>query len=358
MFPVVDASDTVFFHSLPGQEFIAVGFKGNLDPTGVATPDVYQRVDATRVGGFAKLTPQYEGDLTFRSMVVKNIRTIGLNSAVGQLYREAVSTKQIIPGSFGDFIHAVKIDDDTCAVTQIAPKAFPKAAMAADMCLVIKGKTETGEDIIFLVTGIRKAPPGKGKPAFFGGFTEVRIEEGCEIADSPFYTAFKEVREECGLGIEVPDVALYRENYNVQSVPGKVRLGDKECLVNIASLGTIKTGDGLLAEGGERLESGKKRVHMTTGFLCPVDLKDTVISEELLRSWLKADDDMQGLHVENVTAGVNASVTFDDSARIAQALGDKMGFGIVHHKELLGPVLAKTHELFFSHQREFLCSRA
>ncbi|MFI0435527.1 MAG: hypothetical protein ACH350_07375 [Parachlamydiaceae bacterium] len=338
--------------------------KITFNPLGVNTHEVYLSADKDKPHFAKNFTPEYKGNPLFQSISFQtaNGNLIDMTREVEQIYRRLVEENQYCPGPFGDIIRIVQMRD-LCVITEIAQKAFPKPGLASDIIPVFKCKNPEGADRFFVLTGTRRFDPGMGKNATFGGFTAIeRRSPGLScgpdnpcVLDSDIYTAFKEAKEESGLRISVPNVELYREDYDMSHVAAQIFCGPKDQAdrehyeAQVVKLGTIKTSDALMRDGGECLSNGEKRVYATTGFAVMINLADVKVDIEgrtydafLSQFKLAAADDMAGLQVHDITHAVTAN-----NEEAMRELKSRLEFGIQHHNRLIDLLIPKVREFFF-----------
>jgi hypothetical protein len=334
---------------------VAIVNRGKMDVLGVASVNTYKNAK--------KFCPEYKGNPHFE---LRNFKTLSddpiiVTVAVQCIYQQLCQEKEITAGPFGDYINIIKMAPCTYGITQIAFNAFPKPGLAADILPVFKCKDIDNQDQYIMLTGTRKFPPGQGLNATLGGFTNVQPKNKklpaspknpCTLV-SPICTALEEGKEEAGLKIELEDPTAYLEDYNALKAPGRVTCGDQTYSAQLVNLGTIKTDDALLKDGGETLANGEKRVYATTGFVCIVDLENMKVNVNdkqdgfLTKFKLKADDDIAGLQVNNITDVV---VGKED----CYTLGERMQFGIKHHDKFLSPAISAIKKYFKLNNEEVI----
>ncbi len=332
---------------------IAMGFRGKLDPLGVDTLEAYQAKDKKirdgKLKGFPLFTPIVEFDPTKKPTHVHIWPDESLEDQIAQKYKQMCDPERLFPelfypGPFGDFIQLHKTSEDDYNMF-ICRKAFHKPGLAADLAVVVKGLSEEGEPNYHLVTGVRKANPGKGQPAWLGGFRNVDREKGDNTYkfDSSAYTLLHEAIEEAGLKIIHADPKSLRTDYTADNVGVVVRLGkegtseviEREALMRY--MDTIPTSDLPLEAGGEILPDSTKRVYATTGYFMEVDVGERVVNNETLSEWLTPGDDIGKLQFYDITREViNSDVS---------ALRDKVDFGIEHHNHFLPILVKQLHDL-------------
>lgn len=236
-------------------------------------------------------------------------------------------------GPFGDVIKLTRIDtgqENVLYTYSVGRKDFIKPGVAADLGVFVKGRNEDNESVVYMVTGIRRNDPGKGQAALFGGFCDI---DGY-VLDSPFYTILHEAEEEANLPIHHSDLNSLRENYEIEEAQVSVTLGEDENAIEkdatMYRVGTMATGD-----EEKLLALGQKRVYVTTGFVLPLDMGQTVIDEKLLETWFEAGDDIADLSYHNVTPWFSN----EPSASLPE-------FGISHHRILATKMAQKAANIF------------
>jgi len=322
---------------------IATGFMGKLEPElGVNTVEAYtarnEAILRGEVKGFRLFTPILEQPIPAEpeELWVANYQT--LTSKVSEKYRQMCDDGSFVPGMFGDFIQVYQIGFNNFAM-QVSRKAFHKPALAADLAVVIRGENGEGHTKYILVTGTRKADPGKGKPAWLGGFTNISTaEDGTEVLDSFAYTLLHEGVEEAGLRIEHSTPEALQRDYNADNVDVTAHLGDEQYAGVMMNLGMIQTSDLPFAEGGERYPDGSKRVHITNGYACMINTGSRQVAEDNLEELLKAGDDIGILQFHDITHAVKSGDP--------QGLHEILQFGIEHHNHFISPVVKTSHEYF------------
>jgi len=327
------------------KNYIVTGYQGELHFIGVAEVSAYKTLDSDikggKIPGFLQLTPLVEISPDFKPRLLKtNSNSLEeLTNVVAHEYANVIE-EGFAPGADGDLLSILEIDGNYI-LSSIGHKAFFKPELAADLGLVLKGKNESGEDAIYLITGKRKANPGKGKPAWFGGFREVSFKEG-DLAyqlDSGVYTALKEGFEEGSVKIDCQNISDLRTNYDADNVSANINLDQKYFPAQILYLGTIKTSDDILKIGGEKLSDNHKRVHATSGYLCVADLGNTLLNQDNLNDWFEAGDDIKSLVFTDITLYVQSGKKDD--------LSSKLEFGIQHHNDFIKSVIEKSHQFFY-----------
>lgn len=325
---------------------IAVAFGGQgIDVLGVNTVEAYEEKDgAIRRGellGFPLFSPIYEHSIPARPTTVAITEGEDLTAKVTDTYRELCASGAHVPGKFGDFIQVYPSSDDEHVQIQVSKKAFPKPALATDLGCVIKGKNESGNDVYFLITGTRRADPGKGQPAWLGGFTNLdRDETGTEVLDSFAYTILKEGLEEAGLRIEHDDPESLRRDYDAHDIDVVAHIGDRSFNSMMVNLGLVSTSDLPFDKGGESYSDGTKRVHLTNGFAVFIDMANQYISEEVLGQYLCGGDDIGALQFHDVTEEVTSGNEGN--------LKDRLSFGIDHHNYFVKPVIEAANTYFIN----------
>lgn len=335
---------------------IAMGFKGRLDDLGVASLKDYQAKDsqirAEELPGHPLFTPIIESNPLLAPNIIHLTNGMDITDAVATEYAKLcdprqTSPEEFVPGPFGDFIEVIELDRWSYMM-KVSSKAFHKPGLAADLAVVVKGMDiETGQTNYHLVTGVRKADPGKGQPAWLGGFTNVGPgPDGIYVFDSSAYTLLHEAVEEAGLYIGHDDPEALRQDYTADNIPVTVRLGKLDGTSDLIEthdtlhyLYEIPTSDLPLCAGGEALPNGEKRVYATTGYLLCIGLEDMPIDEDTLSNILTPGDDIGALQFYDITDAVHSGKVED--------LPKNLKFGIEHHSHFLEPLLDTMYEIEF-----------
>ena len=232
-------------------------------------------------------------------------------------------------GKFGDFGDLISYRETRwCGVggyvlEWIAPLAYPKAALAADLIPFI----EDSDGRLFFVGIKRGRPPGVGKQALIGGFRAIEQVDTPHGPTHMLETPLENLMHECGeeSGIMLSDLLLTSPSpYNVDAVAHVTipELGISS-LVNIHAVGTVRTDVGV----ERNATTGEMRVHETTGYMFVVHV-DRPLTAEAILATLKPTDKTEG------TVPMVLEVT--DHAAIA-AVRD--GFHAVHHRQLYGKAI-------------------
>ncbi len=213
-------------------------------------------------------------------------------------------------GPFGDIWQVSK------GLATLLHKTYPKAAEAADLGLVIRSK----DDHYYFIGIKRKNNPGKGKPAFLGGFCS---KPKYSYIESGIYTALKEGEEEIGLEIEGEKKAIDEliNNYSIKSYPVQLKFGGKSHKTNIEKVKTIKTTDLPINRGGERLPNGEIRVDKTTLYAILLDTEiESKEFDKTFKETFKAGDDAKSVEYWDITQNIRENKPLE--------------FGIKHHERL------------------------
>jgi hypothetical protein len=343
-------------------------FNGRIDTLGVACLGAYKNWDETvlprlksespGVRLFPKSSPELLlptstkiVDLSFfletRSFIwVSNTENSQefLNRSITSIFNEAHVSGLFHFGPHGDIVHimGVKISENELCITvgNIFQKSFPKPALASDLALVVKGLDTDGSLKHALISGIRLNEPGKGGPAFFGGFRDLSMADGKQHFLSGIFAAIKEGREEGGIQVSVPNAGSYIENYDADKINVNTTIQGCNYPAEINYVGTIKTSDAALSEGGEMLSDGTKRVHATSCYTCVIDVGGVFASLDLFSAFT-AGDDITGIIVTDISEAVDSPAS-DLDLRISN-VSLRLGFGIQHHNTLLQMVVKKLH---------------
>lgn len=191
-------------------------------------------------------------------------------------------------GPNGDVISILK-ENEMYIINLIAPLAFPKPGLTADIVPFVRDKN--GQ--LFFIGIIRKNNPGKGKPALIGGFRNV---EGDHF-DTAIETIIKESWEEVRMRIIPKGDGVY------EAIENDINLAEFPALVDIASaklLTTIRLVGAYPTSEEERMPMGYKRVYETTAYACLINFPKE-FDEKTLAAKFKASDDAQGMFVWNIT---------------------------------------------------------
>jgi len=216
-------------------------------------------------------------------------------------------------GYLGDIIAIKEIRDGVkhlYVLDFIGRLAIIKPGLAVDLVPIIKTKYKN-----YFVGVKRRYEPGKGLPAFMGGFIDVR---GYHL-DTPLETVLHEAKEEIGLEINV----LKKSDLS-DPLPDKVAVSieyeGREFSGLLILAGIIPTGD------NEKMPSiGLKRVYQTTIYSLFLDVSSSDLNEEKLHDWLKAGDDAAELFI----ADINGE--------------EKINFGLDHHQKAFETILGNLY---------------
>lgn len=328
---------------------IATAFDGKeLDDLGVNTVEAYEdkndKILRKEIEGYPLFSPQTELHLPPVPHKVEVAAGEDLTERVTEVYKELCDSGDFVPGKFGDFLQVFQTGEDEYLML-VSRKAFPKAALAADAPIIFKGVDTDGDVAYMTVTGIRGADPGKGGPAWLGGFLNLGFVGGIEVLDSGAYTLLHEGLEEGNLRIECDDPEPLRTDYLADDISVIVSLGDgddEEIYQGVMRLiGMIPTGDDEFEDGGEAYADGTKRVHVTLGYAVLLDLEDTLVDEDTLSGWLNPGDDIKELLFIDVTEYVQQGTPTPAGAT---SLYDTLDFGIQHHNEFVKPLIECAYE--------------
>lgn len=218
-------------------------------------------------------------------------------------------------GPFGDLIQFEldfrKIPGGEVRITFIAPLAFPKPALAADLVLFIR---DAAQNVFWL--GIERGqPPGVGKQALVGGFREVR-----PALEHPVMNLIHEAPEELGvrfLPLDQFTTDPYPEEFHVLArIPDL--LEDTSLLLKL--IGSEQTDPASDYDP----KTDTYRVHETCGYVGVIHAK-TVLSAELITLALHPTD------VVEKTKPIVREV-FRGSTSAADQIG--AGFHSRHHRDL------------------------
>lgn len=301
------------------RQLFAIGYKGKILRLG--TLEELEAHDLARANdAHALLSPITEIALKTRSNISAGPILMSLDAYSLMAHLELKLKKEYCDeavygpkryGPFGDAMSVLLLNEfagngKTPAVLEwIAPKAFHKPPLAADLVVVVK----SGDDD-YLVGIKRKYSPGKGKRATVGGFMEVR---GYHL-DSPLETTVHEACEEVGMkitnwsgGIPKERELLSNETLFVRVVlPCGFESGGE-----LSYIGVIETGK------SEKRANGLKRVYWAFGYVLRVALPNGMsVNETSLAKMFTAGDDAASICVVKVVSGCHPN------------------FGISHHREL------------------------
>ncbi len=246
-------------------------------------------------------------------------------------------------GKFGDFGDLISFRETRwCGVggyvlEWIAPLAYPKAALAADLIPFI----EDSEGRLFFVGIKRGRPPGVGKQALIGGFRaieQVDTPHGpTHMLESPLANLMHECGEESG--IMLSGLILANAHPHISSAGAVVTIPELglQHFVHIYHVGTVRADVAV----ERNATTGEMRVHETTGYTFVVRVPRPLTAEEILAA----------LHPTDKTEGaVPLVLEVTDHAAIAAVLD---GFHSRHHRELCAEALriASVHLLRYEECR-------
>jgi len=267
--------------------------------------------------------------------VVKSLEEMAC--LVEHIYKDAADQKLYFTGPYGDYLTMIakKLDDQSVELimTGLFQKAYPLIRAASDLVITVEGISPSKNRVAYVVTGMRAQEPGKGKAALFGGFRNVVKTK----AEGAFFAALREGKEEAGIKVHVDDIGSFEQAYDVKEARAYADILGKTYPSKINYLKTIPTGDFPIAEGGEILEDGSKRVHMTSGFICRIDMGLDIA--RFNEKMFAAGDDITSVKVVDISRLIT-----DKSGKHAESLREialALSFGIKHHQVLFQEAL--TH---------------
>jgi hypothetical protein len=307
-----------------------------LDDLGVALIDDYLQKDRQIRDGKIKGWPLFSPQVVSASSYFEklDVRDSSLEAATEalQIWYES-NIERIISAPFGHLMTLVT-DGRDYWITDVARKDFPKPGLAADYAITLKGRKDNN-DVVYLVLGTRRKDPGRGKLSLFGGFRNV--EDG--IFDSAIYTALKEGFEEGNVRIDIKNIESLREDYTADEIDATFTQGGMKATGTVYHLGTFKTSDKGFYEGGELLADGTKRVYLTDLYSINFYLGSTQLDEQKLSRWFSAGDDISSLAFMDITSYVQSGKKGDILRHLE--------FGIDHHKDMIGPIISRAHEIYY-----------
>lgn len=203
-------------------------------------------------------------------------------------------------GAFGDVLSITVLDELArdgavpMVLDFIAPKAFPKPALAAD--LVVFVYSEKDQELYF-VGLTRRHEPGKGFPATFGGFLDV---QGYHL-ESPLEAALREGREEADIRLSLRgDLPITEEMLLSEKVHYVRALLPKsaDCFsAELKYVGVVPT------SALDELPSGQKRVYWAFGYALLVRMPSLSLSEASLAA-LFSESEEGSLYVKKLSTSV------------------------------------------------------
>lgn len=212
-------------------------------------------------------------------------------------------------GHMGDVIAISEIENNggyIYVLDYIGNLAPVKPGLAVDLLLIIK----TGPTDYYLVGIKRKREPGKGLPAFVGGWIDVR---GYHL-DTPIEAVVNEAEEEIGLQIKVVNQEDLL-NPLPQKVAVSVDYQGKDFDGQLLFRGIVPTGD-----NEKILSVGLKRVYQTTVYALLLDMTTANLDYGKIKQWLKAGDDADELVITNLADSQNLRFGLEHHERIFTAL--------------------------------------
>lgn len=239
-----------------------------------------------------------------------------------KLYEKAKNQGHI-SGPFGDILELKVIKEEAgyALIVDIYELAFRKPGLAADLGFFIKTPEK-----IYLLTGVRKTFPGKGKPVIFGGFLNC-----WEVLDSPKYTALNE-SDEFGLEFELEfGIEYYREDLSTDPLEVVIKNFGEPIKTKLYYVGEVNTSE------EERLPDGSKRVYKTTGYVLPVQLDRDLSEDEILKKFTAKKDEIMKLQLFDVSDDVKNNKTSKKSPR----------FAVEHQNKLYEMMISVINKVFY-----------
>ena len=334
----------------PKNYLVAVGFKGAIDSElGVNTLEAYVQRDLRLRGQGRRgaIAPLIESNPGFEPRIIPiqdRTHQSGITDAVQREYSRLCDPLQtnpemFFPGPFGDFMQFFRNENSYLMIA--SHLAFPKPGLAMDVGIVAKCINTYGENNYYLVTGVRKNEPGKGKPSFVGGYRNIGTgNEGVKVFDSGIYTLLHESLEEMGITIHHKGPEELRTDYSADKVPVEVSFAESKIKVKaiVHYISTIPTSNLSCEQGGEALPDNSKRVYATDNYLLPLDLGAFgAITPEKLKSLFNPGDDVTSVEIFDITSFVLSGSTI--------GLRQKVQLGIHHHNTASENLIRKLHQL-------------
>lgn len=284
------------------QQLFGIGYKGKI--IAVGTPEDLKQMDLVREKGqHSLLTPIAEIAL---EPFTPQLCSIAAQNHEEQKFIPRYSLESIYAdpniygpnkyGPFGDVLFVTVLNKVGSQIpvllTNIAPKAFHKPALAADLVVIV----DDGVDDPYFVGIRRKNEPGIGQPATIGGFLDVK---GYHL-DSPLETVLHEGPEEASVSIFQKDGTPLTENSLLSSKVHEVSVilpntGSFALSGQLKYIGIFPTGP------QEELPSGQKRVHWTFGYVLYITAHRTFLDETSVANMFHADDDAESMYVKKLS---------------------------------------------------------
>ncbi len=215
------------------------------------------------------------------------------------------------------------------------------SGQAADIGIFVKGRDKQGEDVVYMVTCVRKFPPHAGELALVGGVRDFSPH----AFDSPMYTALEEAKQEAGLLFQLKKGTSIREEYDIAKLPllvnTTIEIKDRDpdmACSHVYYVKTIATGD---CEYDSRLD--RKRVYTTSGYVLPIEMPidkgiaDGFITPERMARLFSVRDrvEIKELRFPDVTAAV-----------LRNDLSQLPRFGMSHHNTMARLMIEKAGKAY------------
>lgn len=283
------------------RQLFGIGYKGTI--IAIAAPEDLKHMDVMcKEGQHPLLAPIAEVSLEvfpqqyFFAVGRGGALTEDLRSIIEPMYRDPVIYGAKKYGPFGDVLFVTLLDKDhsqsmltPALLSGIAPKAFHKPALAADLLVVVGNYS----DDPYFVGIRRKNEPGIGQPATIGGFLDIKGHH----LDSPLQTILHEGPEEASVNIFQKDGAPLTERalLSLKTQEVSVVLRNAGPFTGwLKYLGVVPTGK------EEELPSGQKRVYWTFGYLLYVEVPDVRLDETSVTQMFCAGDDAESIYVRKL----------------------------------------------------------
>ncbi len=349
--------------------------KPNNEPVGVASLDDYRENDKSLLPSLRYTSPplvEVTSEFNPELIATQSDHLLDVTHCVNEWMLKKIADKTLFIGPNGSRLSLLKIAEKQYIVTSVGNISSLKPSLCSSLCVYFKALNKEREEIVFTMLGTRKTNPGLGKGCFMGNFTLIRkTNDGHHYLPSPLFSILQEGKEEGGMEIRLDDPEKYRTDYDATRIDANVYYGpkfvDKKTNeknykkspdgndrpfynAKIVKIGTIPTGDDIIAEGGEKIPNGPKRVYQTTGYAVMVDLKDKVVdladtSDPFFKDFKFAastEGDYEGLTLKNITAAVKGQ-----KSDVNDLLAD-IEFGIYHQERLMEaaiPILKKEFNI-------------
>jgi hypothetical protein len=89
----------------------------------------------------------------------------------------------------------------------------------------------------------------------------------------------------------------------------------------------------------DRSPDGTKRVYTASAYALMVDIKDTPLSEEILRNIFQSGDDASGIYISDITQNFDPNTPPQDWI--------VPPFGLDHHETLYRRMIERLNEIYF-----------